>query len=206
MTLSTEETWQARKGAMTRGRILDATIDCIVEFGYHKTTMARVAKRANASQGAMQHHFASKLDLIKAAINRLQEQRLTERGRDLADRPDGVDTLSHGIEVYWDHVSRKQFTAYQELVLAARTDPELASVLQPAYQKFIARYRDDTTAEVAEWDANREDFELVADFLQHLLEGLAYGRLNDQLDDARMREVIGFTTELIGAWTDRHFA
>ena len=202
---SSEETWQARKGAMTRARIVDATIDCIVEFGYHKTTMARVAERANASQGAMQHHFASKLELIKAAINRLQEQRLTERGRDLAERPYGVDTLAYGIEVYWDHVSRKQFTAYQELVMAARTDPELAAVLKPAYQKFIAQYRDDSAAEVPEWQANRNDFELVADLLQHLMEGLAYGQLNDQLDDARTREVIGFASELIAAWTDRHF-
>ncbi len=197
-------TWQTRKGELMRQRIVDATINCIVQHGYHSTTMARVAESAGVSQGAMQYHFASKLDLIEAAIHCLEQRRLRDRDRDLAERPQGVDPLAHGIEVYWQHVSHPEFVAYQELLLAARTNPELAAVLKPAYRRFIRQYRNASAKQVSEWQRSRPEFELAADLIQHLLEGLAYGRMNDQLSNAQTRRVIELARGLMVTWFQQH--
>ena len=63
--------WQAQKSAMTRDRILDATINCFINLGYTNVTTAKVASTAGVSRGAMLHHFPSKTELIQAAVEYL---------------------------------------------------------------------------------------------------------------------------------------
>ncbi len=189
--------WQSQKSSLTRDRIVIAALECIIEFGYESTTMAKIAKAAKVSQGSMQYHFPAKLDAIKAAINYLFAKRLTDHQRDLEDIPAGVDSMAHAIEVYWHHLNEGHYVAYQDLVIAARTHPELATVLNPAYQRFVKAWRRDALNLIPEWDGSREQFELICDIGQYQMEGLAYGRLNGQLSDKKTRKVLDFTKDLL---------
>jgi AcrR family transcriptional regulator len=191
------EKWQTQKSSLTRDRIVIAALECIIEFGYESTTMAKIAKKAKVSQGSMQYHFPAKLDAIKAAINYLLAKRLTDHQRDLEEIPIGVDAMSHAIEVYWHHLNEGHYVAYQDLVIAARTHPELATVLKPAYQRFVKAWRRDAVNLIPEWDGKREQFELICDIGQYQMEGLAYGRLNGQLSDKKTRMVLDFTKDLL---------
>jgi AcrR family transcriptional regulator len=192
-----EPSWQSQKSAITRDRIIISTLECIVEYGYQKTTMVRIAELANVSQGSMQYHFPAKMDAIKAAINYLHAKRLTDHQRDLADVPSGVDPMAHAIEVYWKHLNEGHFVAYQDLVIAARTDADLASVLKPSYQRFVKAWRKDALNLIPEWGGSREQFELICDFGQYQMEGLAFGGLNRQIDGKSVRRVLDLTKELL---------
>ena len=44
----------------TRGRILDAALDCFVDAGYEQTTIARIRERSGVSNGALFHQFPTK--------------------------------------------------------------------------------------------------------------------------------------------------
>ena len=189
--------WQSQKSSLTRDRIVIAALECIIEFGYESTTMAKIATAAKVSQGSMQYHFPARLDAIKAAINYLFAKRLTDHQRDLEDVPEGVDSMAHAIEVYWHHLNEGHYVAYQDLVIAARTHPELATVLKPAYQRFVKAWRRDALNLIPEWDGKREQFELICDIGQYQMEGLAYGRLNGQLSDKQIRKVLDFTKDLL---------
>jgi len=189
--------WQSQKSSLTRDRIIIATLECIVEYGYESTTMAKIAKRAKVSQGSMQYHFSSKIDVIKAAINYLLAIRLTDHQRDLANTPEGVPQMAHAIEVYWHHLTEGHFLAYQDLVIAARTHPELAKVLKPAYQRFVKAWRNHALVQIPEGSKNRAAYELICDIGQYQMEGLAFGRLNDQINDADTRKVLDFTKNLL---------
>jgi len=189
--------WQAQKSALKKDRIVIATLECIVEHGYEKTTMAKIAETAGVSLGSMQHHFRTKLEAIKAAVNYLHARRLTDHQRDLENIPAGVDPMAHAIEVYWHHLNEGHYVAYQDLVIAARTHPELAEVLKPAYQRFLKDWRKDALNLVPDWGAQREQFELICDIGQYQMEGLAFGRLNDQIDDDKTRRVLDFTKQLL---------
>jgi len=193
--------WQTQKSSLTRDRIVIAALECIVEFGYESTTMAKIAKMAKVSQGSMQYHFPAKLDAIKAAINYLLAKRLTDHQRDLEEIPVGVDSMAHAIEVYWYHLNEGHYVAYQDLVIAARTHPELAMVLKPAYQRFVKAWRRDALNLIPEWNGKREQFELICDIGQYQMEGLAYGRLNGQLSDKQTRVVLDFTKDLLSKMT-----
>ncbi|MDA0273660.1 MAG: hypothetical protein O3C68_10470, partial [Proteobacteria bacterium] len=138
---------------------------------------------------------------IKAAINYLFAKRLTDHQRDLENVPVGVDPMAHAIEVYWHHLNEGHYVAYQDLVIAARTHPELAMVLKPAYQQFVKAWRRDALNLIPEWDGRREKFELICDIGQYQMEGLAYGRLNSQLSDTQTRKVLDFTKDLLSKMT-----
>ena len=105
--------------------------------------------------------------------------------------------MAHAIEVYWHHLNEGHYVAYQDLVIAARTHPELATVLKPAYQRFVKAWRRDALNLIPEWDGQREQFELICDIGHYQMEGLAYGRLNGQLSDKKTRMVLDFTKDLL---------
>ncbi|MBT3625945.1 MAG: TetR/AcrR family transcriptional regulator, partial [Gammaproteobacteria bacterium] len=44
--------WQSKKSSLTRDRIIIAALECIIEFGYESTTMAKITKMAKVSQGS----------------------------------------------------------------------------------------------------------------------------------------------------------
>ena len=91
--------YQQKKSALTRDRIIIATLQCIIEFGYENTSVAKIAKLAQLSTGAMQYHFETRIDVIKAAIEYLHDKRLADRQRDMADIPAATDPLTFGIRV-----------------------------------------------------------------------------------------------------------
>ena len=81
-----EISWQAQKSAMTRDRILDAAINCFINLGYTNVTTAKVASVAGVSRGAMLHHFPSKIDIVRAAVEHLHSKRL-KAFRKAIDKP-----------------------------------------------------------------------------------------------------------------------
>ena len=66
----------AERSAATQARLLDATIESLVELGWAATSTTEVVRRAGVSRGAQVHHFPTKEDLVLAALDYLLERRL----------------------------------------------------------------------------------------------------------------------------------
>ena len=131
---SSGKSWQQTKSENTRLQILEATLYCFSEYGFHNTTTEKVSKQAKVSRGAMLHHFSQRAELVRAAVEHLHEKRLQEYERDLrALNEDAKHTLvAEGIEVFWRQLQSPLFAIYCELLVAARTDDELRrTLLQP---------------------------------------------------------------------------
>lgn len=110
-----------------RQRLLDATIDCLVTYGYAGTTTNRIAKRAGVTRGAQIHHFPSKEDLVAAAIEEVAQQRAAKAISDLGLIKDNPDTVTAILDFLWALHQGPLFVASTELWIAARTDPVLAA-------------------------------------------------------------------------------
>jgi AcrR family transcriptional regulator len=117
---------QAERSAAMRTRLLDATVECLVTYGYAGTTTHRVAELAGVTRGAQVHHFRSKEDLVVAAIEHLAEQRTASAVRDLGRVQTSPDPISMALDYLWESHQGPIFSATLELWLAARTDPVLA--------------------------------------------------------------------------------
>ena len=137
---------QAERRATTQAALLDATIDCLVEFGYVHTTTSRVAERAGVSRGAQVHHFPTKAELVTAAVEHLARRRTDELRTRVPDLPEGDARFGELLDLIWEAHSGPVFAATLELWVAARTDPELRGHLVKL-ERGVTR---DTWAQVEE--------------------------------------------------------
>ncbi|MGI5165922.1 TetR/AcrR family transcriptional regulator [Spirillospora sp. CA-253888] len=117
---------QEERTAATRRALLDATVECLVEHGYHGTTTTRVVERAGVSRGAQVHHFPTKNDLVLAAVEHLARKRADRFvRRDLDRLRASADPIGDALDILWESHQGPLFEASMELWVAARTDPEL---------------------------------------------------------------------------------
>jgi len=122
---------QEQRRVATRTAILDATIDCVIDYGYAGTTTTRVADRAGVSRGAQVHHFPTKAELVAQAVAHLARKRAVELGRGVKDLPPGRGRVEAALDLLWQSHHGPLFEAVLELWLAARTDEELRAALVP---------------------------------------------------------------------------
>jgi AcrR family transcriptional regulator len=116
---------QEQRSAETRERLLDATIDCLVRYGYAGTTTPRVAEMAGVTRGAQVHHFGSKNELVMAALKHLMAKRTAAAVHEVGDLTAGDDPLGTVLGLLWELHEGPMFIATVELWVAGRTDPAL---------------------------------------------------------------------------------
>nr|WP_051899010.1 TetR/AcrR family transcriptional regulator [Sciscionella sp. SE31] len=134
---------QAERRAETRRKLLDATIDCLVEYGYAGMTTAKVVERAGVTRGAQAHYFQTKASLVVAAIRHLAMRRAEEAFERMATIRKTNDPLDAALELLWETHNGPVFIATTELWLAARTDPELSeqmNVVEPMATSAILSF------------------------------------------------------------------
>ncbi|RME67991.1 MAG: TetR/AcrR family transcriptional regulator [Alphaproteobacteria bacterium] len=166
---------QAQKSAATQLQIVEGAIRCLIKYGYSDTTTPKIAAEAGVSRGAMMHHFPNRLEVIRAAITHLHNKRLKAFKRTVHDVPAGTDRLHALTRTYWRQVNHPLFTAFHELAVAARTDKDLAEILEPAQKEFYAQWHARAETLFPEWLTDRRNFELALHLVQNLLEGMAIG-------------------------------
>jgi AcrR family transcriptional regulator len=185
---------QAERSATTRAALLDATLDCLAELGYAATTTNEIVGRAGLSRGAQVHHFPTKVELVGAAIERLFERSdLGFRSAFAALSPDDR-TFDTAIDLLWSLFRGPTFVIWLELVVAARTDPEL----QAEVRSVTARFRDTVAGTFAELfpEAAQDPFTgLSVSFVFTALEGLALERTLGP-DDPRAAEIVDLLQQL----------
>lgn len=124
MTTNVVRMPQAERTAATRQRLMEATIDCLVKYGWSGTTTTLVSEQAGVSRGAMLHHFPSKHDLVIAAVQHLMQLRVEELEARVVDLPTAGRTRA-ALELAAEHFTSDVFTAALELWVAARSDETL---------------------------------------------------------------------------------
>ena len=130
---------QEERRAETQGKVLDATIRSLLEYGYAQTTTRQVAALAGVSPGAMAHYYPRRVDLVASAMERLAEQRLEawrETAHTLPAEPEA--RLPALADRLWEDFSSPLFTVVVKLWIAAADDPELYERLAVA-ERGIAR-------------------------------------------------------------------
>jgi AcrR family transcriptional regulator len=121
---------QEERSATTRAALLDATIDCLVEYGYANLTTTRVVEHAGVSRGAQVHHYPTKAELVAEAIRHLAGKRMEEFLQTMPQLPSNPEKrVARVLDLIWEIHTSPLFEAAMELWVAARTDPELKASL-----------------------------------------------------------------------------
>jgi len=188
---------QEERSAETRGRVLEAALQCLAELGYGATTTTAVAERAGVSRGAQLHHFPTRAALIAAAVEHLYATLRTDFERAFFERvAPGADRLAASIDLFWQVWLDPRLAAVLDLHAAARTDAELAAALRPiaeAHQRHIVHLARHLFPKEALAD---QRFTAILDVVQETLRGMAIGYLVGG-DEAHVRRTLAMLKELV---------
>ena len=116
----------AERRAATRAKIMEATVKCLAEFGYAATSTPLVAKMAKVSRGSLLHQFPTKVDLILAVAEYAARAQGAVIREALMSKPVGRERFLHGVDAIWAALRRPASVALMEVMIAARSDAELA--------------------------------------------------------------------------------
>jgi AcrR family transcriptional regulator len=170
-----------------RLRLMEATVDCLVELGWAGTTTTVVSQRAGVSRGAQLHHFPTKQDLVVAAVGHLTERRRDDMRLEAADLPSGTGRTRAILEILSKQFTSPVFFAALELWVAARTDAELRESVAPL-ERRVGRETHAYALELLAVDEAKGDNRQIVQATLDLLRGL--GLAASLSDDAKRRSAV----------------
>lgn len=178
-TTDAPEKWQQRKSAQMRDRLVLAAQDCLVDGGYPGLTTAAVAALSGVSRGAMHHHFATRLELVAALVEHVVHHRM--RGF-LADYFAAVEQrtdeplIELACAAHWRSVQTRDYAAWLELAVAARTDRELAAIFEPVARRYDEVWTSEMIEAFPQWRQDWDRLKLAHDFTSAMHMGMLLHR------------------------------
>lgn len=126
----------------TRTRLLEAMVTNLNEVGYAAATAKLAIERAGVSRGAALHHFPSRVDLIlETALYTIEAQNAYRAniGQQVADPR---ERLIRVLDVVWESWNRPHAIALLEIMIGARSDPELRERFPPIMKQIEVGQRE----------------------------------------------------------------
>lgn len=182
-----------RRSADTHDRLIDATVQAVFEDGYAGATMARIAKRAGVTRGAIQHHFGDRrVDIMaKVAEHILRERQ--DAYMTLYTAPAGETPIDSRVAMKAAY--RDPATWFLiEIWIASKSDADLRERVNLTLRNV--NDRGDSVIESRLSSMSEEQFRIVKTFMRSLTRGIAieYSRKQDQ---ALFDKVVDFAMDAV---------
>jgi AcrR family transcriptional regulator len=168
----TLKTTRAEQRDATKAKLVQATIECLVEEGYAALTTRRIAGRAGVAQSTLMHHFGTREELIVEAVTqqalRFAAQALEQidiEGLRIPKRREAV------LDQTWRYFTSPEALAVVNLWLASATDPELVPTLR-GIETRLDQVVDETSRALFPDAVDDQRFPAVIQLTYFLIRGL----------------------------------
>lgn len=126
--VGTRRRTQQERREETRKALLEGMMSALIELGYPRTTTSEITRRAGLTSGALQHHFASREELILALVDHQFEEVRTKLEA-FANDVDAKADWRTFIDLLRDIYAGRRYLAIWEIVMGTRGDPHLHTLV-----------------------------------------------------------------------------
>jgi AcrR family transcriptional regulator len=164
---------QQQRREETVGRLLEASIDTIVEVGYARASAAVITKRAGVSVGALFRHFETMGDFMAATASEVLRRQLETFTKRVAEIPADQPALEAALTILRDITGGSTNAVLYELLIAARTDEKLRDTLQDELGQYSAKIQDAAKSLPGAESFPEETFPVIVALLTNVFDGAA---------------------------------
>lgn len=167
---------QQQRREETVARLLQASIDTIIEVGYARASAAVITKRAGVSVGALFRHFETMGDFMAATAYEVLRRHLETFTKQVAEIPADRPALPAALTILRDITAGSTNAVLYELMVAARTDEKLKETLQNVLGQYSAKIHDAARALPGAESFPEETFPVIVALMTNVFDGAAIVR------------------------------
>lgn len=167
---------QQQRREETVARLLQASIDTIIEVGYARASAAVITKRAGVSVGALFRHFETMGDFMAATAYEVLRRQLETFTKQVAEIPADRPALPAALTILRDITAGSTNAVFYELMVAARTDEKLKETLQNVLGQYSAKIHDAARALPGAESFPEETFPVIVALMTNVFDGAAIVR------------------------------
>lgn len=167
---------QQQRREETVARLLQASIDTIIEVGYARASAAVITKRAGVSVGALFRHFETMGDFMAATAYEVLRRQLETFTKQVAEIPADQPALPAALTILRDITAGSTNAVLYELMVAARTDEKLMETLQNVLGQYSAKIHDAARALPGAESFPEETFPVIVALMTNVFDGAAIVR------------------------------
>ncbi|MFV3749401.1 TetR/AcrR family transcriptional regulator [Mycobacterium tuberculosis] len=167
---------QQQRREETVARLLQASIDTIIEVGYARASAAVITKRAGVSVGALFRHFETMGDFMAATAYEVLRRQLETFTKQVAEIPADRPALPAALTIFRDITAGSTNAVLYELMVAARTDEKLKETLQNVLGQYSAKIHDAARALPGAESFPEETFPVIVALMTNVFDGAAIVR------------------------------
>ncbi|MEQ6179642.1 TetR/AcrR family transcriptional regulator [Mycobacterium tuberculosis] len=167
---------QQQRREETVARLLQASIDTIIEVGYARASAAVITKRAGVSVGALFRHFETMGDFMAATAYEVLRRQLETFTKQVAEIPADRPALPAALTILRDITAGSTNAVLYELMVAARTDEKLKETLQNVLGQYSAKIHAAARALPGAESFSEETFPVIVALMTNVFDGAAIVR------------------------------
>ncbi|MEG3766507.1 TetR/AcrR family transcriptional regulator [Alteromonas sp. 14N.309.X.WAT.G.H12] len=189
-----------KSGLERQKQIVEAARILLIDEGYHNFSIRKVAKKVGISPGNLQHHFATRDELVSAMIDHVigKYLLLIEDIKNKAPSPKAC--LFEVIEfVTRDLQTRDTTVFFPEIWSLSNHDQYIDGLMQKMYEVYRRTYQD--IALQINPDLSEEQGRLIALFISSTIEGhtmfIGYKKSYNQMCEGVIKMICSMALQLI---------
>jgi AcrR family transcriptional regulator len=158
------------RSSATKARLINSTIESLIEIGFTKTTGVEVCRRAQLTRGALNHHFPDFSGLLVETLQSIYLQLLEIK------LPLDVGLMEHILQEGHARIIRPEFKAVIELWLASKNDKRFGLRLLQAMELGSEMFSPQMVLEHKNQGVVSKEFEMIHRTISEALIGIGLGR------------------------------
>ncbi len=136
---ATRRTTKPTGDVLTRARVIDAAVACILELGFYRASTNEIARRAEVTWGVIQHYFGTREALMLAVLQKGAGEfagSVEERHIEGATVLERIEQL---IDIFSAHYARPSYLANLQILLNMDRDPRTSAEVRKTMLEVAER-------------------------------------------------------------------